>query len=92
MADPDLQIRGVSGHPDPEIRWGGGAVSKKIFSQFASVWSKNKGGGPPGTLTYIRHCNSIKSKDIQLLDFNKIWLECLYMLVVNLLFAKKLVD
>ena len=37
--------------PDPnlEIRWGGGIVSKKIFSAFwASVWSKNKeGAGPP---------------------------------------------
>ena len=22
VADPDLQIRGGGGHPDPEIRWG----------------------------------------------------------------------
>ena len=36
------------GHPDPEI--GEGAVSKKFISAlWASVWSKNKGGGgrPP---------------------------------------------
>ena len=33
VADPDLQIRGRPGHPDPEIRrgGGGGAVSKNIF-------------------------------------------------------------
>ena len=34
VADPGLQIRGGGrwgGHPDPEIRAGGGAVSKKIF-------------------------------------------------------------
>ena len=49
MEDQALQIRGGGGgggvpsHPDPEIR--GGVVSKNFFSQFASVWSKNKGGG-----------------------------------------------
>ena len=33
------------GHPDPEIS--GGPVSKKIISALgASVWSKNKWGGP----------------------------------------------
>ena len=37
MTDPDLQIR-EGGHPDTEIRGGGGGVS---------VWSKNKGSGPP---------------------------------------------
>ena len=55
MADSDLQIRGGgSGHPDPEI-WGGGPVSKKNFAPppkksalRTSVWSKNRGGGPPG--------------------------------------------
>ena len=50
MGDPDLQIRwGRGGHPDPDIR-GGGAVSKKnVSALWASVWSKNKGGGgrPP---------------------------------------------
>ena len=36
VADTDLQI-------------GGGVVSKTFFSALrASVWSKNKGGGPPG--------------------------------------------
>ena len=52
---PDLQIRwGGGGHPDPEIRGGGGAAgSKNYFSTlWSSVWSKNKGGGgrPPGAL------------------------------------------
>ena len=30
VVDPDLQISGGGGHPDPEIR--GGAVSKKFVS------------------------------------------------------------
>ena len=38
MGDPDLQVRGGGGHPDPEIRG------------VASVWSENKGEGPPGPL------------------------------------------
>ena len=38
--------RGGGGHPVPEKKVGG-AVSKKIFS--APVWSKNKGGGCPGS-------------------------------------------
>ena len=56
MADPDLQIRGEGEggggacHPDLhlEVR---GVVSKKknFFSALrALVWSKYKGGGPPG--------------------------------------------
>jgi len=46
VTDPDLEIRGESGHPDPEIR--GGTVSKKIFSAlWAPVWSKKKGGRSP---------------------------------------------
>ena len=39
------------GHPDPEIRGGGGEVSKKKFFSAlrASVWSKlRRGAGPPG--------------------------------------------
>ena len=39
---------GGPGHPDPEIKLGGGAVSKKFFSAlWASVWSKNKSPSPP---------------------------------------------
>ena len=52
MVDPDLQIRWGRGgdHPDPDIR-GGGAVSKKnVSALWASVWSKNKGGGRPPPL------------------------------------------
>jgi len=53
MADPDLQIRGrgAGGHPDPEIRVGGGL--KKIFRpfefgpQFGLKIRKNKGGPRP---------------------------------------------
>ena len=49
MADPDLQISGRGGgHPDPEIRGGGGGVLKKFFPALrASVWSKNKGEAAP---------------------------------------------
>ena len=50
MADPDLQIRGRGGHPDPEIR--GDRSQKKFFSAlWTSFWSKNmggRGGGAPG--------------------------------------------
>ena len=45
-------------YPDLEIKGGGGvgvgAVSPKNFSALrASVWSKNKGGGPPLDLPLI---------------------------------------
>ena len=40
-ADPDLEIRGMG-------------RSKKVFLALrATVWSKNKGGGPPGPLPWI---------------------------------------
>ena len=51
----------AGGHPDPLVRgWGVGAVSKKMFLQ-ASVWSENKGAGPPGPFPWIR--NWIKLMD-----------------------------
>ena len=48
MANPDLQISGGPGQPDPEIRGGGGGRSpKNLFPVLrASFWSKNRGGGP----------------------------------------------
>ena len=43
VADPDLQIRGGGGHPDPDIK--GGRSQKNFFSALrTSVWSKNKEG------------------------------------------------
>ena len=47
-ADAELQIRGGTAHPDPEIR--GAPSLRKIFpALWASVWSKNKGRpGPSG--------------------------------------------
>ena len=57
MPNPDLEITGGPGHPDPEIRKGsgGGTVSQIFFTALrASVWSKNKEGGPgpyPGSTT-----------------------------------------
>ena len=49
VADPDLQIREGregDGHPDPEIR-GGGGLKKNFLGPFrASVSSKNEGGPP----------------------------------------------
>ena len=64
VADSDLRIRGGGGHPDPEIRGGGlqknnisaPPPQKKFSALRTSVWSKNKGGGPPRPLPWIRHC------------------------------------
>ena len=43
VADPDLHIRG-GGHPDPEVRGGGGL--KKTF--FFGLKIREGGTGPPG--------------------------------------------
>ena len=59
MADPELQIRGGPGHLDPEIEEGEGGGTYKNFclALWASVWSKNGGGGEaprgpfPGSIT-----------------------------------------
>ena len=61
-SDPEIRIRGA-GHPDTEIRGGGGSgLQKKIFlALWTSVWFKNKGGGFPGPLPWIRHCKLTKS-------------------------------
>ena len=50
VADPELQIRGGGGHPDPGIG-GGGAVSKKNFRPFGPQFGlKIKGSpSPPGS-------------------------------------------
>ena len=46
VVNPDLQIRGGTGHPDPEMRTG--AALKIFFSALrASVLSKNKGRPGP---------------------------------------------
>ena len=55
-ADPDLQIRmgvgeGGGGHPDPEIRF-----FRPLRPQFSLKISWG-GGGSPGSLLWIRHCN-----------------------------------
>ena len=52
VANPDLQMGGGRGHPDPEIR--GGPVLKKIFFRpFRPQFGPKKGGaGPfPGSTT-----------------------------------------
>ena len=58
VANSDLQIRGGrgGGHPDPDIRGGGGLATKNFFSALrASFWSENKGRpGPPEPLPWIR--------------------------------------
>ena len=67
VADPDFQIRGVGGHPDPDVRGRGGL--KKFFSAFRLlVWSRNKGRPdplppPPGFLSWIRHKKKKKKKE-----------------------------
>ena len=51
--DPDLEIRGGTGHPVPGIR--GGRSPKQFFSALkASVWSKIRGAGAP--LPWVRNC------------------------------------
>ena len=56
MADPDhLQIRGGGGHSVPEKK-GMEPFQKK---NSASVWSKNRGGGVPGLLPWIRHWGNV---------------------------------
>ena len=49
VPDPDLQIRweGGGGHPDPEIKGGGGGrpQKKNCLALRASVWANNKGEG-----------------------------------------------
>ena len=49
VADLDLQIREGGGHPDTEIRGGGGDWSQNFFFSAlrASVWSKYNGGRAP---------------------------------------------
>ena len=53
VVDPGLQIRdgGAGGHPDPEIRGGGGL--KKIFRPFGPQFGpKIRGGGSRSSLGY----------------------------------------
>ena len=47
VTDSDLQIRGEPSHPDPEIKGGGGAVSKKMFQPFGPQFGLTirRGGG-----------------------------------------------
>ena len=50
MADSDLKIRGLGG--GGAIQKGEARSHKIFFSAFrASVWSKIKGGAPPGSAT-----------------------------------------
>ena len=60
VADPDLQISGGPGHPNPETSSGRGGRSQNVFSALqASVWSKNKRRPPPGPLPWIRLCEPL---------------------------------
>ena len=60
VADPDLQM-GAGGHPDPEIRGGGGRPVKKKTKSFRpfgphfGLEVTGEGSGPPGPLAWIRH-------------------------------------
>ena len=45
VPDPDLEIRGGGGYPDPGIS-GGGGLQKYVSALRALVWSKNRGAGP----------------------------------------------
>ena len=58
VADPDLQIRGEPGHPDPEIT-GGERSQKKLFQPFGPQFGLTirgggggwSGGPSPGSIT-----------------------------------------
>ena len=70
VADPDLQIRGGGGHPDPEIR--GGPVN--FFGLQASFWSKNKGvGASTGSATSISHQTAPSRSNTKILDIALAW-------------------
>ena len=51
VADPDLQIGGLGGHPDPEIRGGG---LKNFRPQFGPKITGRPDPPPPGPLPWIR--------------------------------------
>ena len=53
---PDLEIRGVPGHPDLKIRIGP-VSKKKFFRSFGPQFGLKIRGehGPPGPLPWIRH-------------------------------------
>ena len=58
VADSELQIRGEPGHPDPEIKGGGGGgrSQKKMFQPFGPQFGLTIRGGRP--LPWIHHCKS----------------------------------
>ena len=58
VADPDLQMKGGGGHPDPEIRGGGAGLQKGFFQPFDPPFGLKIRGGPRPTrpLPLIRHC------------------------------------
>ena len=49
VADPEHQIRGGGGHPDPEISGGGGRSPKIFFRPFGRHFGRKirEGGGLP---------------------------------------------
>ena len=68
MADPDLQMAGGggNGHPEPEIRRGGGAISKKKIRQFGPQFGlRIRAGEPlgisPESATYMLRMNAATS-------------------------------
>ena len=49
VADPDLQIRGRPGHPEPEITGEGRGIKKNFFRPFGPQFGlKIRGAGPSG--------------------------------------------
>ena len=64
VAYPDLQIKGGGegrgGHPDVEIRGRGQSQKSFFFRPFGPQFGlKIRGKGPPGPLSWIRHCNPL---------------------------------
>ena len=63
MEDPDFQIRGGPGYPEPELRRGWGVVSKKFFGPslgLSLVYKQVRWGelflDPPLRMIYLELC------------------------------------
>ena len=67
VADPDLQIMGMGGHPDPEKR-GRAGLKKNCFQPFRPQFGLRIKGGPrpPGPLPWIYHCDHLGETSFEL--------------------------
>ena len=57
LANPDLQIRGGSGHPDPEIGGGVAGLKKNVFPPFGPQFGLNIRVGGPALDSPLLECS-----------------------------------